>query len=270
MKTDDLREAYLGFFAARNHVRVASDSLVPQNDASLLFTGAGMNQFKDNFLGIKKDLRRAASSQKCLRTGDLERVGHTAFHHSFFEMLGNFSFGDYFKEEAIVWAWEFLTVTLKIPQERLRVTVHRSDEEAFRIWKERVKIKESWIYRLGDHSNFWPANAPGDHQCRRGRPRAGHPGLRGNPPPGRPGPLPGQALRPQPRDARRRRARRDRHLAGGERRRNLTRHDRWFPPATGRASPHYRTLRAGQAGPPTTSRCPEVLSDKRVTDARGP
>jgi alanyl-tRNA synthetase len=162
MKTDDLREAYLGFFSQRNHARVTSDSLVPQNDASILFTGAGMNQFKDNFLGINKDLRRATSSQKCLRTGDLERVGHTAFHHSFFEMLGNFSFGDYFKEDAIVWAWEFLTGTLKIPQERLRVTVHRSDEEAFRIWKERVKIRESWIYRLGDHSNFWPANAPAD------------------------------------------------------------------------------------------------------------
>jgi alanyl-tRNA synthetase len=162
MQVDDLRESYLDYFATKGHVRVASDSLVPQNDPTLLFTGAGMNQFKDNFLGVKKGLRRATSSQKCLRTGDLENVGKTAFHHSFFEMLGNFSFGDYFKEEAITWAWEYLTQVLKISPQRLRISIHESDDEAFGIWKHKIGIRESWIYRLGDKSNFWPSNAPTD------------------------------------------------------------------------------------------------------------
>lgn len=162
MKTDEIRKKYLQFFERKEHRAVSSDSLVPQNDPTLLFTGAGMNQFKDNFLGLKKDLKRATSSQKCLRTADLEEVGRTAFHHSFFEMLGNFSFGDYFKKEAIHWAWEFLTVELKLPRERLRVSVHLSDEEAFEIWKNEIGLRPDWIYKLGDKDNFWPSNAPKD------------------------------------------------------------------------------------------------------------
>ncbi|MBI3306249.1 MAG: alanine--tRNA ligase [Candidatus Omnitrophica bacterium] len=158
LSTDEIRELYLKFFKDKAHAVVPSDSLVPQNDPTLLFTGAGMNQFKDYFLGLKKDLKRATSSQKCLRTGDLEEVGRTPFHHSFFEMLGNFSFGDYFKKEAIEWAWEFLTGILKIPKERLRVSVHRDDNEAFELWTKIVR--KDWIYKLGDKDNFWPSNAP--------------------------------------------------------------------------------------------------------------
>jgi alanyl-tRNA synthetase len=160
MNTDEIRERFLNFFKAREHRIVASDSLVPQNDPTLLFTGAGMNQFKDYFLGLKKDLKRAASSQKCLRTGDLDVVGRTAYHHSFFEMLGNFSFGDYFKKEAIHWAWEFLTKELGLPKERLQVSVHESDNEAYQIWRDQIGVPEKWIARLGDKSNFWPSNAP--------------------------------------------------------------------------------------------------------------
>jgi len=160
--THDLRRAYLEFFKSKGHTIVASDSLVPQNDPSLLFTGAGMNQFKEYFLGAKKDLKRATTSQKCLRTGDLDEVGRTPFHHSFFEMLGNFSFGDYFKKEAIEWAWEFLTQTLSIPKERLRITVHEKDTEAFEIWHKVIGLPKDWIFLCGDKSNFWPANAPKD------------------------------------------------------------------------------------------------------------
>ncbi len=162
MKVDQIRQSYLDFFAKKAHPIIASDSLVPQNDPSLLFTGAGMNQFKENFLGVNKELKRATTSQKCLRTGDLEEVGRTPFHHSFFEMLGNFSFGDYFKEEAITWAWEYLTQVLKIPAARLRVTVHQRDEEAYKIWIEKIKIRPDWVYKLGDKGNFWPSNAPTD------------------------------------------------------------------------------------------------------------
>ncbi len=156
MNTDLIRQNYLEFFKDKGHRVIPSDSLVPGNDPTLLFTGAGMNQFKDNFLRIKKDLTRATSSQKCLRTGDLEEVGRTAFHHSFFEMLGNFSFGDYFKREAIHWAWEFLTDKLGISKERLRISVHETYTEAYDIWKNEIKIRPDWIYLLGDKSNFWP------------------------------------------------------------------------------------------------------------------
>jgi len=162
MKTSEIRKRYLDFFSKRGHTIVKSDSLTPAGDPTLLFTGAGMNQFKDYFLGVKTDLKRATSSQKCLRAGDLDSVGQTAYHHTFFEMLGNFSFGDYFKRETIEWAWEFLTKELKLSPERLRISVHNSDDEAFKIWKEIVKVPENWIDKRGDDSNFWPANAPKD------------------------------------------------------------------------------------------------------------
>jgi alanyl-tRNA synthetase len=162
MTVDEIRRAYLEFFEARDHAVLPSDSLVPENDPSLLFTGAGMNQFKDYFLGLRKDLRRATTSQKCLRTGDLENVGVTSFHHTFFEMLGNFSFADYFKREAIAWAWEFLVDVLGLPADRLSVTVYEEDDEAFGIWREEIGLPEGRITRLGAKSNFWPSNAPAD------------------------------------------------------------------------------------------------------------
>lgn len=162
MTVDQLRQAYLDFFKSKAHKLFTSDSLVPHDDPSLLFTGAGMNQFKPYFLGLKKDLKRATSCQKCLRTGDLERVGKTAYHHSFFEMLGNFSFGDYFKEEAIAYGWEFVTQVLKIPQDMLWVSVFENDDEAFNIWKDKIRIPVERIVRMDAVDNFWPSNAPKD------------------------------------------------------------------------------------------------------------
>ncbi|MBI1977651.1 MAG: alanine--tRNA ligase [Candidatus Omnitrophica bacterium] len=160
MKSAELRKRFLDFFKARGHAVIKSDSLIPRNDPTLLFTGAGMNQFKDYFLGLRTDLKRAASVQKCLRTGDLDQVGKTPYHHSFFEMLGNFSFGDYFKEEAIAWAWEFFTKELGIPRERLFVSVHEKDHEALAIWVKKIGVPEKLIAHLDDKSNFWPSNAP--------------------------------------------------------------------------------------------------------------
>ncbi|MFA5389094.1 MAG: alanine--tRNA ligase [Candidatus Omnitrophota bacterium] len=162
MKVDEIRERYLRFFEARGHRVYPSDSLVPRKDPSLLFTGAGMNQFKDEFLGKVKGSRRAVTCQKCLRTGDLENVGRTAGHHTFFEMLGNFSFGDYFKKDAIVWAWEFLTKELGLKEKDLWVSVYKDDKEAYEIWKNTVKLPEEKILKLGEKDNFWPANAPAD------------------------------------------------------------------------------------------------------------
>ncbi len=161
MKTDLLREAFLRFFEERGCTRVPSDSLVPANDPTLLFTPAGMNQFKDQFLGLgEMHFRRATTCQKCLRTGDIMNVGVTPTHHTFFEMLGNFSFGDYFKSEAIAWAWSFLTETLGLPEERLRVSIHETDDEASGIWTREIGLAPDRVTRLGDHDNFWPADAP--------------------------------------------------------------------------------------------------------------
>ncbi len=161
MNADELRSRYLRFFEQRGHSVYASDSLVPEGDASLLFTGAGMNQFKDAFLGKgPKDLKRATSSQKCLRMPDLDNVGRTPSHHTFFEMLGNFSFGDYFKREAIQWAWEFLTRELGLPREKLAVTVFLTDDEAATIWEKEIGVPKDRIFRYGEEDNFWPAEAP--------------------------------------------------------------------------------------------------------------
>ncbi len=159
MKSAEIRDAFLKFFASKNHEIVASSSLVPGNDPTLLFTNAGMVQFKDVFLGEdKRAYARAASSQRCVRAGgkhnDLENVGYTARHHTFFEMLGNFSFGDYFKRDAIKFAWEFLTEVLELPAEKLWVTVHISDDEAADIWIKEVGIDPKRFSRL-DEDNFW-------------------------------------------------------------------------------------------------------------------
>ena len=159
-RVSDIRKAFLEFFRERGHAVVASSSLVPGNDPTLLFTSAGMVQFKDVFLGQdRRDYVRAASSQRCVRAGgkhnDLENVGYTSRHLTFFEMLGNFSFGDYFKREAIRFAWDFLTGVLQLPAERLWVTVYQSDDEAAEIWHKEIGIPASRITRLGEDSNFW-------------------------------------------------------------------------------------------------------------------
>jgi alanyl-tRNA synthetase len=156
----ELRAKFLGFFEQNGHTIVPSSGLVPHNDPTLLFTNAGMNQFKDCFLGMeKRDYVRAASSQKCVRAGgkhnDLENVGRTARHHTFFEMLGNFSFGDYFKKEAIALAWRFLTEELKLDKDRLYVTVYTDDDEAADIWHIQEKVPKERIYRFGEKDNFW-------------------------------------------------------------------------------------------------------------------
>ena len=167
MKTNEIRSAFLDYFKTQGHAVVESSSLVPHDDPTLLFTNAGMNQFKDLFLGREqRDYVRATSSQKCVRAGgkhnDLDNVGYTARHHTFFEMLGNFSFGDYFKAEAIRFAWEFLTGTLKLPKERLCVTVYANDDEAYNIWLNEIGIAAEDIIRIGDNKgapyasdNFW-------------------------------------------------------------------------------------------------------------------
>jgi len=159
MKTADIREAFLSYFEEQGHTRVESSSLVPADDPTLLFTNAGMNQFKEAFLGLEqRPYQRAVTAQKCVRAGgkhnDLENVGYTARHHTFFEMLGNFSFGDYFKREAIQFAWQFLTETLQLPPDRLWVTVHISDDEAAQLWVDEIGIDPARLSRL-DEDNFW-------------------------------------------------------------------------------------------------------------------
>jgi len=174
LSSAELRKRFLAFFEARGHTIKLSDGLIPSGDPTVLFTSAGMNQFKEYFLGKRTDLQRAASCQKCLRTGDLDHVGASPSHHSFFEMLGNFSFGDYFKREAIQWAWEFLTGTtdyagtpsrdqktlcLTLPASKLWVSIYEQDDEAFKLWRE-LGVPEERIKRFGPADNFWPANAP--------------------------------------------------------------------------------------------------------------
>ena len=157
---NETRQRFLDFFAARGHRVVRSSSLVPANDPTLLFANAGMNQFKDVFLGReKRDYLRATTSQKCVRAGgkhnDLENVGYTRRHHTFFEMLGNFSFGDYFKAEAIEFAWDLVTKDYGLPKDRLYITVFREDDDAERLWQTVAGVPKERIFRLDEEDNFW-------------------------------------------------------------------------------------------------------------------
>ncbi|MDP9046458.1 MAG: alanine--tRNA ligase [Pseudomonadota bacterium] len=193
MKAAEIRSTFLGFFAGKGHSVVASSPVVPGDDPTLLFTNAGMNQFKDVFLGFdKRSYARAASAQKCIRAGgkhnDLENVGYTARHHTFFEMLGNFSFGDYFKVEAIAYAWELLTEVFRLPADKLWVTVYAEDDEAYEIWNRSIGVPAERIVRIGDNKgaryasdNFWMMGATGpcgpctEIFCDHGREIAGGP-----------------------------------------------------------------------------------------------
>ncbi|MEJ2193479.1 MAG: alanine--tRNA ligase [Ignavibacteriaceae bacterium] len=160
MTSTEIRKQFLNFFKKKEHKIIQSSPVVPFNDPSLLFTNAGMNQFKDVFLGIgKRDYSRAADTQKCIRVSgkhnDLEEVGYDTYHHTFFEMLGNWSFGDYYKKEAITWAWELLTEVWKLPKERLWATVFEEDYEAYNLWKKETDIDSKHILRFGKKDNFW-------------------------------------------------------------------------------------------------------------------
>ena len=160
MKADEVRDLFIKFFESKGHKKISSSSSVPYDDPTLLFTNAGMNQFKDYFLGNDKpEFLRAVTVQKIIRAGgkhnDLDNVGKTARHHTFFEMLGNFSFGDYFKDKAIAYAWEFLTQKLKLDKNKLAVSVYEKDDEAFEIWQKNIGIPKERIARLGEKDNFW-------------------------------------------------------------------------------------------------------------------
>ncbi|BAU44766.1 alanine--tRNA ligase-related protein [Leptolyngbya sp. O-77] len=156
-----IRQTFLDFYAERGHQVLPSASLVPE-DPTVLLTIAGMLPFKPIFLGQRAaEFPRATTSQKCIRTNDIENVGRTARHHTFFEMLGNFSFGDYFKEKAIAWAWELSTEVFKLPPERLVVSVFREDDEAFAIWRDQIGIPEARIKRMDEKDNFWQSGPTG-------------------------------------------------------------------------------------------------------------
>src|SRR5438477_3849692 len=164
--TDETRRQFLDYFVRNGHREVASSSLVPAGDPTLLFTNAGMNQFKDVFLGREqRDYKRATTSQKCVRAGgkhnDLENVGYTRRHHTFFEMLGNFSFGDYFKAEAIDFAWELVTKVYGLDKDRLYVTVFREDDDAEELWQKVAGVPKSRIFRLDEKDNFWQMGETG-------------------------------------------------------------------------------------------------------------
>ena len=166
MSAADVRSSFLEFFRGQSHIIVPSSSLVPANDPTLLFTNSGMVQFKDVFLGKEqRDYLRAASAQRCLRAGgkhnDLENVGYTARHHTFFEMLGNFSFGEYFKREAIHLAWDFLIYTLRLEPARLWCTVYKDDDEAAEVWLKDIGVSPERFSRLGEASNFWAMGETG-------------------------------------------------------------------------------------------------------------
>ena len=166
MTSQQIRQSFFDFFISKQHKIVSSASVIPHDDPTLLFTNAGMNQFKDVFLGTgKRDYTRAADTQKCIRVSgkhnDLEEVGRDTYHHTFFEMLGNWSFGNYYKKEAISWAWELLTHVWKLPKERLWATVYKTDDEAFELWKTVTDINPSHILRFGEKENFWEMGETG-------------------------------------------------------------------------------------------------------------
>ncbi len=166
LKSKEVRQSFLSYFENKGHTIVPSSPVVPANDPTLLFTNAGMNQFKDVFLGTgKRKYSRAADTQKCIRAGgkhnDLEEVGMDGYHHTFFEMLGNWSFGDYYKKEAIIWAWELLTEVWKLDKDRLWVTVFETDDEAFEIWENETDIDKTHILRFGEKDNFWEMGETG-------------------------------------------------------------------------------------------------------------
>ena len=156
MGVNEIRESFLSFFESKDHLRLPSASLIPHNDKSLLLINSGMAPLKPYFTGQEiPPRRRVTTCQKCIRTGDIENVGKTARHGTFFEMLGDFSFGDYFKEEIIPWAWEYVTEVLAIPKEKLYVTIYENDDEAEKIWHEKVGLPLDRIVRLGKEDNFW-------------------------------------------------------------------------------------------------------------------
>ena len=166
MTASEVRAAFLDFFAGKGHKVVPSASLLPKDDPTLLFTNAGMNQFKNVFLGLeRRSYARAATVQKCLRVSgkhnDLEQVGRTAKHHTFFEMLGNFSFGDYFKTEAVAFAWELVTGVYGLDKSRLYATVYEQDDEAYDIWRAEVGLPPERIFRFGSKDNFWAMGETG-------------------------------------------------------------------------------------------------------------
>ncbi len=162
MESSKIRTEFLNFFKKKGHIIKPPSSLIPKDDPTLLFTGAGMNQFKKEFLGIgDKKLKRVTTCQKCFRTSDIEIIGRSPLHHTFFEMLGNFSFGDYFKEEAIQWAWQFVTEVFKLQKESIWISIYKDDEEAYRIWNKEIGIKDNRIVPLGKEYNWWDAGEVG-------------------------------------------------------------------------------------------------------------